>query len=52
VIPEDVAHRYLVLPISRTKDRLTVAMTDPTDLQVLQDLASRTRILHRPGDHH
>ena len=42
VIPEDVAHRYLVLPISRTKDRLTVAMTDPTDLQVLQDLASRT----------
>ena len=42
MIPEDVAHRYLVLPISRTQDRLTVAMTDPTDLQVLQDLASRT----------
>ena len=41
-IPEDVARRYLVLPISRTGDRLTVAMTDPTDLQVLQDLASRT----------
>lgn len=41
-IPEDVARRYLVLPISRTEDRLTVAMTDPTDLQVLQDLASRT----------
>ncbi|MCH9016410.1 MAG: Flp pilus assembly complex ATPase component TadA [Chloroflexi bacterium] len=42
LIPEDVARRYLGLPISRTKDRLTVAMTDPTDLQVLQDLASRT----------
>ncbi|MCH7737905.1 MAG: Flp pilus assembly complex ATPase component TadA, partial [Chloroflexi bacterium] len=41
-IPEDVARRYLVLPISRSGDRLTVAMTDPTDLQVLQDLASRT----------
>ena len=41
-IPEDVAHRYLVLPISRTEERLTVAMTDPTDLQVLQDLSSRT----------
>ena len=42
LIPEDVAQRYLVLPIYRTEDRLTVAMTDPTDLQVLQDLASRT----------
>ncbi len=42
LIPEDVAQRYLVLPIYRTKDRLTVAMTDPTDLQVLQDFASRT----------
>ena len=41
-ISEDVARRYLVLPISRSNDRLTVAMTDPTDLQVLQDLASRT----------
>lgn len=42
LIPEDVARRYLVLPLSRTEDRLTVAMTDPTDLQVLQNLASRT----------
>ena len=41
-ISEDVARRYLVLPISLADDRLTVAMTDPTDLQVLQDLASRT----------
>ena len=48
VIPEDVAHRYLVLPISRTEDRLTVAMTDPTDLQVLQDLASRTGLTIDP----
>ena len=42
LISEDVAQRYLVLPVSRAGDRLTVAMTDPTDLQVLQDLASRT----------
>ena len=42
LIPEDVARRYLVLPLSLTDDRLTVAMTDPTDLQVLQNLASRT----------
>lgn len=42
LIPEDVARRYLVLAIFHANDRLTVAMTDPTDLQVLQDLASRT----------
>lgn len=48
VIPQDIAQRYLVLAISNTKDRLTVAMTDPTDLQVLQDLASRTGFIIDP----
>ena len=48
VIPEDIAKRYLVLGISRTEDRLTVVMTDPTDLQVLQDLASRTGYIIDP----
>ena len=41
-IPEEVARRYMVLPISKLGDRLTVAMTDPTDLQLIQDLAART----------
>ena len=41
-IPEDVARRYMVLPVSKQGDHLTVAMTDPTDLQVIQDLAART----------
>ena len=41
-IPEDVARRYMVLPISKQDDHLTVAMTDPTDLQLIQDLAART----------
>ena len=41
-IPEEVARRYMVLPISQQGDRLTVAMTDPTDLQLIQDLAART----------
>ena len=41
-IPEEVARRYMVLPISKENGRLTVAMTDPTDLQVIQDLAART----------
>ncbi|MBM3942909.1 MAG: hypothetical protein FJ316_08310 [SAR202 cluster bacterium] len=42
LLPEEVARKYLVLPVKRTGDRLAVAMTDPTDLQLLQDLAART----------
>ena len=42
LLPEEVARKYLVLPVKKTGDRLAVAMTDPTDLQLLQDLAART----------
>ena len=41
-IPEAVARRYMVLPVGWQGNSLTVAMTDPTDLQLLQDLAART----------
>ncbi|MBI4338340.1 MAG: Flp pilus assembly complex ATPase component TadA [Chloroflexi bacterium] len=41
-LPDHIARRYQVLPIQDSQDRLTVAMVDPTDLQVLQDLAART----------
>ncbi|MCH7712112.1 MAG: Flp pilus assembly complex ATPase component TadA [Chloroflexi bacterium] len=40
LIPEEVARKYLVLPVKRTGNVLTVAMTDPADLQVLQDLSA------------
>src|SRR5438067_1809336 len=36
LVPEEVARRYLVLPVSLENDRLAVAMTDPTDLRTLQ----------------
>lgn len=42
LIPEEVARRYMVLPVKRTGNILTVAMTDPADLQTLQDLAACT----------
>ena len=42
MVPEEVARRYLVLPVNQRDGHLTVAMTDPTDLQLLQDLAART----------
>ena len=31
LLPAEIARRYLVLPIRQSEDRLTVAMTDPTD---------------------
>jgi len=41
-VPEDVARKYMVLPLSKQGNSLTVAMYDPTDVQLLQDLAART----------
>ncbi|MEE9247647.1 MAG: GspE/PulE family protein [Dehalococcoidia bacterium] len=40
--PEQLARRYCVLPIKAEDSHLTVAMADPTDLQLIQDLAART----------
>ncbi len=42
LLPEQLATRYVALPIRMSGDYLTVAMTDPTDLRVLQDLSIRT----------
>ena len=42
MVPEGVARRYLVLAVNQREGHLTVAMTDPTDLQLLQDLEART----------
>ena len=42
LLPEPLARRYTVLPVKRDGDRLTVAMVDPTDLKLLQDLTVRT----------
>lgn len=42
LIPEDTARKNMVLGLTRSDGHLVVAMTDPTDLQLLQDLATRT----------
>jgi len=42
LIPEGTARKNMVLGLTRTDGHLVVAMTDPTDLQLLQDLATRT----------
>jgi general secretion pathway protein E len=48
LIPEDVARKYLVFAIRKSEGQLTGAMTDPTDLQLLQDLAARTGYIIEP----
>lgn len=42
LVPEELARKHLVMAIKQTDGHLTVAMTDPTDLQLIQDLAART----------
>ena len=43
LIPADVARKSLVLPLRREGRTLTVAMADPTDIGLLQDLKFITR---------
>jgi general secretion pathway protein E len=42
LLPEHLAQRYLALPIKLSSNTLTVALTDPTDIQTIQDLTART----------
>lgn len=43
MIPADLAHKHLVLPLKRDGRTLTVAMADPSNLGVLEDLKFITR---------
>ncbi|MGI8509406.1 MAG: GspE/PulE family protein [Gemmatimonadaceae bacterium] len=43
LIPSDVALRHLVLPLKREGRVLYVAMADPTNIRVIDDLKFRTR---------
>lgn len=43
LVPAEVAHKHFVLPLKRDGRALTVAMTDPTNLRVIDDLKFITR---------
>ena len=43
LIPADMARKHLVMPLRRDGRNLTVAMADPSDLSLLQDLKFITR---------
>ena len=48
ILTEQVSRKYSVLPIRVHDGTLTVAMPDPTDLQVLQDLSALTDLVIDP----
>jgi len=48
LIPHEIAERYRVVPLGLEGRRLTLAMTDPTDLKGLDEIAFRTGFIIRP----
>jgi hypothetical protein len=42
LVPRDYAEQRRVLPVSRSADRLTVAMEDPADVEVVEELERAT----------
>jgi general secretion pathway protein E len=48
LISEEFARKHMLLGLRKAGRQLTVAMSDPTDLQILQDLAARTGCIVQP----
>ena len=47
-LPEEVAKRFVVIPIAKEGDTLSVAMVDPLDLQVLEFIEKKSGYAVRP----
>lgn len=47
-LPEAVAKRFVVVPIAKNDNMLSVAMVDPLDLQVLEFIEKKTGFVVRP----
>lgn len=47
-VPEDVAKRFTIIPISKDGDTLSVAMVDPLDLQTIEFLEKKSGFSVRP----
>lgn len=48
LVPLEIAKKYLVMPIHRIRSFLTLAMVDPTDLEVIEDIRFRTGLSIQP----
>jgi type IV pilus assembly protein PilB len=48
LIPVEIASKYLIMPIHRIRSFLTLAMVDPTDLDIIEDVRFRTGLSIQP----
>ena len=48
LIPANVSKKHMVMPIHRIRSFLTLAMADPTDLEVIEDIRFRTGLSIQP----
>jgi type IV pilus assembly protein PilB len=48
LIQPDAAKRYMIMPIHRIRSFLTLAMVDPTDLDIIEDIRFRTGLSIQP----
>jgi type IV pilus assembly protein PilB len=48
LIPVEIAKKYLIMPIHRIRSFLTLAMVDPTDLDIIEDVRFRTGLSIQP----
>jgi type IV pilus assembly protein PilB len=48
LIPLEIVKKYMIMPIHRIRSFLTLAMVDPTDLEVIEDIRFRTGLSIQP----
>ncbi len=48
LIQADVAKKYMIMPVQRIRSFLTLAMVDPTDLDIIEDIRFRTGLSIQP----
>ena len=48
LIPVDIARKHMIMPIHRIRSFLTMAMVDPTDLDVIENVRFRTGLSIQP----
>ena len=48
LIPVDIAKKHMIMPIHRIRSFLTMAMVDPTDLDIIENVRFRTSLSIQP----
>ena len=48
LVPVDIAKKHMIMPIHRIRSFLTMAMVDPTDLDVIENVRFRTSLSIQP----